>query len=473
MSAKPKLLILSASLLTERILLFTEFTNELKKDFDISIWATSYNDKGLKELWDKKFDDVQQFPAIVPLKVFPHTILKRINEWAWDLSYKPACRISFYKTRRRFDIPWHLKFIFNTFGGIVAGLRMENIFEKCLRGGMLLNYPRSKECEERLKTYTPDLVFSMGYFWTEDQAVVPYFIKKKIPIIAYTTSWDNPFTNSRFIFNYDAYIVWNEQMKKHLQWFYPQTKNIPVYTPGAPQFDILQNPEFRISREQFCEDNGLDPKLPIIMYATGSPNMWDESAPILFLAQKVSEGYFGPVNFLVRPHPMFDSKNLLERFKKFPGRLVVQNTSNASQFGKNRNLNEEATRNWANTFYHSDVVVNISSTSTIDAALLDKPVVNLDFDPDPAQKDSLYIKEANHVWEHFKPVAESGGLWLVENFEQLAEATKAYVNDPSLHREKRRAMAEFIANNMDGKSGLRLAATVKEIYDNLKKGKSK
>jgi len=35
-----------------------------------------------------------------------------------------------------------------------------------------------------------------------------------------------------------------------------------------------------------------------------------------------------------------------------------------------------------NTFRHADVVVNFSSTVAIDAAIFDKPVVNLDFDPE-------------------------------------------------------------------------------------------
>ena len=469
MSGKPKLLILSASLLIERILLFTNFTDELEKDFEITIWATSYKDEGLRELWDRKFKNVQQFPEFKPLKYFPHSILRRINERAWDLRYKPACRISFYEIRRKYQIPAHLKLLYNFFGGIISGLHMEEKFENWLNNKLFLTYKRSAETEDRLKTYTPDLVFSMGYYWTEDQAINPYFINKKIPVIAYTTSWDNVFTNSRFLFNYDAYIVWNDQMKKHVDWFFPQSRNVKVYAPGAPQFDILYREDFRTTREQFCEENGLDPRLPIVMYATGSPNMWDESETIMYLAKKVSEGYFGEVNYLVRPHPMFDAKNLLKRFEKYPGRLVIQKTSDPSGFGKNRNLNEEATRNWANTFYQVDVVVNMSSTSAIDAALLDKPVVNIDFDSSEGGKDERYIKDINHVWEHFKPVAESGGLWLVKDFDELALAVKSYLKDPSLHREKRRAMAEFIANNMDGKSGERLAATVKEIYGNIKK----
>ena len=134
-----------------------------------------------------------------------------------------------------------------------------------------------------------------------------------------------------------------------------------------------------------------------------------------------------------------------------------------------KNQNEEAIKNWVNTFYHLNVLVNISSTAVIDASINGRPVVNLDFDPEPSKRNEQYVKDVNHVWEHFKPVAESGGMWLAKDFNEMVTAIKSYIDDPYLHSEKRREMAKFVSNNMDGKSGARLAACVTDIYSNLQK----
>ena len=118
---------------------------------------------------------------------------------------------------------------------------------------------------------------------------------------------------------------------------------------------------------------------------------------------------------------------------------------------------------WVNTFRHADVVVNLSSTVTIDAAIFDKPVVNLDFDPQPGQADQQLIKDVNHKWNHFKPIAESGGVWLVNDFDEMINAVKVYLKQPNLHREKRRWIAEYVCGHLDGKNSERMADAITDF----------
>ena len=110
-------------------------------------------------------------------------------------------------------------------------------------------------------------------------------------------------------------------------------------------------------------------------------------------------------------------------------------------------------------------MVNLSSTVTVDAAIFDKPVVNLDFDPQPSREDQELIKDINHKWNHFKPIAESGGVWLVNNFDEMAHAVKTYLENPNLHSEKRRWIAEYVCGYLDGKCGERMATAIKEFAE--------
>ncbi|NJM52398.1 MAG: hypothetical protein HC846_02780 [Blastocatellia bacterium] len=53
----------------------------------------------------------------------------------------------------------------------------------------------------------------------------------------------------------------------------------------------------------------------------------------------------------------------------------------------------------------------------------------MDFDPQPGQEDQILIKDVNHSWNHFKPIAESGGIWLVNDFDEMEEAVKTYLKN--------------------------------------------
>jgi hypothetical protein len=87
-------------------------------------------------------------------------------------------------------------------------------------------------------------------------------------------------------------------------------------------------------------------------------------------------------------------------------------------------------------------------------------VVTLDYDPGPTGSDDALIKDINHVWTHFKPVAESGGVWLSKSPAETLEAVRAYLAHPELHRERRRWIAEYVCGYTDGRCGERLAEAI-------------
>jgi CDP-glycerol glycerophosphotransferase (TagB/SpsB family) len=125
-----------------------------------------------------------------------------------------------------------------------------------------------------------------------------------------------------------------------------------------------------------------------------------------------------------------------------------------------RSQDEIQIKEWVNTFRHANVVINLSSTVAVDAAILDKPVVNLDYDPEPGQPNLALVKDVNHTWTHFKPIAESGGLWLVNRPEETVEAVKTYLANAGLHRNQRRWIAEYVCQHLDGHSGERMAEAI-------------
>ena len=118
---------------------------------------------------------------------------------------------------------------------------------------------------------------------------------------------------------------------------------------------------------------------------------------------------------------------------------------------------EGAIAEWVNTVRHADVVIQLASTMAIDAALFDRPVINLDFDPQPGGPNQQMVREVNRRWNHFAPITRSGGLLPVQSIEEMIAATEQYLRTPDLHRAERRWIVDFVCGPADGQAGRRMA----------------
>lgn len=450
--------LLSSSLLTERIFLYSSFIDGLAGRLEAELWTTS--EKNLHYQEESLSDNltVRGFPAVKPFKQFPYTYLRRLNEYVWDYRLKPPSRMGMIKEMRDRNTRFHIRTLYVP-ARILAVMKVEQALEDWLEG-FLLTYPRSPESKQRLEASRPDLVLSTGSFRFEEPAVAAEARKLGIPTLAFITSWDNPSTKNRMVYKYDGYLVWSEMMKQDMNHFFADSRQVPVYITGAPQFDVFFQRRFEESRESFCARYGLLPDKPIILYAMGSPNLFIEQASILYLARSVARGDLGDVQLLIRPHPLHDRGLDAALFGEFRPRVMIQDNGQGGLSVPTRAQTFQNIHDWVNTFRHCALMVNLSSTAAIDAAIFDKPVVNLDYDPEPGQSRQRLVKEINHTWTHFKPIAESGGMLLVESDEEMVEAVRAYLADPGLHREERRRMALMVCGYLDGRCGERMVDAI-------------
>lgn len=450
------ILLLSTSLLVDRVLRYSGLIDRLQQNrANVEIWNSSADAEdgaGRSKITSRPF------PEVRPFRELRHNFPRRLNEFVWDYRYKLPSRESLMRHVRNTNMPWQIRTLKGP-ARLLAWCHAERALESALER-WLTSYPRSVEAGQRLMDNQPDVIVSTGPFQFEQPAVVSVAKALDTPVMAYIPSWDNISTKNRMVFKYDGYIVWNEQAKSELHEFYPHSKNVPVYVVGAPQFDVLRQERFFQTREEFCAYQGLDPGLPVIVYAIGSPNFLNEQPGAVFLAKRIADGELGKVQMLVRPHPIHDNAEMKGLFSPYGPLVKLQVSKNAGKDLNKRSQDEGQVVEWINTFRHADVVVNLSSTVVIDAAIFDTPVVNLDFDPQPGQPDQQLIKEINHTWPHFKPVAESGGVTLVNDPDEMVEAVRTYLAHPELHREERRLMAERVCGYVDGKCGERMADAI-------------
>lgn len=456
--AAPRVVVLTSSLLTDRMLLYTRFLDALEAGVSATVWATTVREDRFRGLWDVASADVERFPAVRPFREFPYNYLRRLNEYVWDYRQRPPSRLSMMRHVRDKSRARHIQAL-KLPARVLARLRVERSLEDWLER-LLLAFPRSPEALERLRSLRPAALLTTGPFRYDEPAVVAAAKSLGIPTLALITSWDNLSTKARLVLKYDGYLLWSEQMRRELLHFYPATCRVPSYVIGAPQFDAFFQPRFQRSREDFCATQGLDPRRPVIVYALGSPNFLREHHGASYLAKRVAKGDLGDVQLLIRPHPVFDNGLEAEELRGISSRVIVQRTGAAGAALTERSQDERQITEWVNTFRHADVLVNLSSTVVIDAAIFDRPIVNLNYDPEPGQPNQALVKDANHRWTHFKPVAESGGVWLVNDPEEMVEAVRGYLEHPELHRTQRGWIVEYVCGRPDGCAGERMAQAV-------------
>ncbi len=460
-SQNPKFLLLTSSLLVDRVFLYTNLIESLAELGSVNVWATSLTDSQNNSIWNKNRATVEKFPPVLPFKPFPYIYLRRLNEYVWDYRHQIPSRVSVTEHVRDKEQMFRVRAL-KAPARFLAMCRAEKILENKLEK-LLLSYPRSDEAERRLKEMQPSVIVSTGAFQFEQPAIFAAAKKLGIPTLAYIPSWDNVTTKNRMVFNYDGYLVWSEQIKKELHEIYPLTRQKPIYVVGAPQYDVFRQEKFFQTREDFCREQNLQPDTPIIVYAIGSPNFLKEHHGAVEIAERISRGELGRVQMLVRPHPIHDNAELHSIFDKYAPNVRLQQTHNAGKSLVEKSQDERQIIEWINTFRHAAVVVNLSSTVTIDAAIFDVPVVNLDFDPQPGHADNRLIYDINHRWNHFKPVAESGGVWLVKDFNELSYAVKTYLKNPSLHHAGRKWVVQYVCEFLDGRCGERMSRAVGEF----------
>lgn len=308
--------------------------------------------------------------------------------------------------------------------------------------------------------YKPDLVFYTTIY-SKDVCVEIAAKQHGVKACAFILSWDNPTTKGPFPVRPDRAIIWNNVMRDELMRFHGFPPE-DLFVSGPPQFDIYTDPSPYATREEFFRKWGLDPKKKLITYTTGTPGMLPfEHEIVELLYGKIKGGAFKePCQLMVRLHPK-DVYDVYKRFENLPD-LVLQTAGRRGKTNDSWNPTREDMYGLAETMTHSDVVVNIASTITIDAACFDTPVVNLAFD---GFSTKPYEKSCKRYYNfnHYKRIVETGGITIANTIEETVQQIQRYLDNPALEAEGRARIREEQCYRLDGKSGERIGRYLIEL----------
>jgi hypothetical protein len=317
--------------------------------------------------------------------------------------------------------------------------------------------------------YRPDLVVvSRVLNFSMDYPVMKRAQVEGIPVVVLVSSWDNFTSKGFFAFDVDRLVVWNEVMKEEAVdlFFYDPEK---VLISGIPRYDVFFAKERVREKGVFFDEIGLDPCKKLITYATGSNTTglspYDSNTPepeiAEYIADAIADGRIPGAHLLVRLHPQAAPA----QYERIQARqdVTVQIPGQKSSF-VDRLFTKDDDQVFAELMIHSDVVVNLFSTVTLDSVACNTPVICVNFDirgPRPL----LHSVKRYGQFDHNAKLAATGCVRLADSPEILLGMIVRYLEDPSLDAEARQRAIERYCVFTDGASGVRVGKFILEILD--------
>jgi len=375
----------------------------------------------------------------VPRWQFPG-IQSVLAQWLYDWNYfalwqmkKPSTAeiiIQWEKENRR------LRYCFNYLGGwLVQALRRRRSDTDILR-----DIAYFLGIKEQLRKFDAVLVSSTDL--PKDQLIAYACLKNKVPLICIVHSWDNLPGRGLLAAVPDKLLVWNKSMVKDAV----ELLNVPkerVVVVGGPQYETYRRLSKLTSYDEFSQRLDIPSETKIITYTAGVEWVYPEEQLLIEkLILEINRGRFGKAILIIRLHPT-DERTRIYRDHYGSTFLPVRLDEADAGFAA---MNIGATgapdsvANFVEIMQFSDVVLNVASTTTLDAILFDTPVVCPYFNfniPDDAYNAVSKLYNTHH----YKEVTESGAIYLPRSFVQLVSDVEEAILFPERRRNKRRELA--------------------------------
>ena len=301
-----------------------------------------------------------------------------------------------------------------------------------------------------INKYSPAMIFSTDIQNENDVSLMQDARTKGIPILGMVRSWDNMTQRTCRIFP-DRLLVGSVTVKDEVLKFhrYSEEKIIIV---GNPHYDrYLRAP--LTPKEKFFKNLGLNPSRRLIFYnPIGDPIIHFNDA------DKYIMKILGEIDAQILVRLPTNLPVNLDNFST-PKNMIIDRPG--FSFKKDDMRSQEITKEdddrLIDSLYYSDVVISGPSTVCLDAALLDKPIITVDFYPTQRHFfDGVYA----YQYEHMKKLLATQGVHHAQSKEDFLTQINKYINDRELDKEGRKKIRLLWFSHTDGKSSERLVEEI-------------
>ncbi len=317
----------------------------------------------------------------------------------------------------------------------------------------------------QLRAVAPDLLWSVGGVVRQrDRSYVLAARDLGIPVAASIQNLDT--LTSYFISaTYDHYLVWSETMRDRLLRLYPHVGSTRVTIAGAPRFDLHRRSSRFRSRRETLSGFGMPPDAHYYLYATSvSALAPDEPALVAELVARMRrDDLLRKAWLVVRLHPGEGSP----RWEAVLGgaeRVVLSPAWSAEPDADGWILSmPDDESGLVSSLRHAAACLNIASTITLDAAVLDRPVIGIEFGREASGPTEILYEE--FYADHYVPLVRSGGLRLAHDWEELRGLMQCAMAHPTQDRERRAQMVRRECGVVDGHAADRVATAIRRLVE--------
>ena len=330
---------------------------------------------------------------------------------------------------------------------------------------------------ELFERYRPDLVVTSGPGWFINDAIVLREARRhRVPSVAVVLSWDNPTTKGYRGADPDHVVAWSGRMVEQLV-RHQDLRRDRIVVGGVPHFDHYASSSELPGREQLFGELGLDPDRRLILYATSTPGAYGHNVMVAqTLARAIEEDRLGaPAQLVVRLHPIHfrvDREPRLEAYERLVEQYPNVRLDLPEILSDSLRCDMPASdgERLGALLARCDVLVNVFSTTSLEAFLLDRPVATVSPTAHLSEGSANDAGEASaapyRAWQEFAHLEElvgSGAARIAQSMPELVDVVRAYLADPSLDREQRLHVARRECGPTDGRSGERIGNYLLEL----------
>ena len=320
------------------------------------------------------------------------------------------------------------------------------------------------------------LISSIGY--GIDIAFMNSARRNKCKIISIPHSWDNSSTTGYRGVLPDRVITWNDNMTKEIEIFHDVPKD-HIYTGGIAHWDTyFTHQNLFYDRKDFFKKHMLDANLKLLFYAMSAPKHFERRFDVIqgILHAIKSNSIHPKAQLLIRFHPNHLQQcgtqvSLRQEYQSLMNQIETE-YGNYVKFWipKVPHLNETTSLAMTDMFEmaegiaNCDIVVQEYSTLILEAAVFDKPVINI----------SMYNwrqglpSSTFELFTHLQHILSYGSLRTAKTFDEFTEITNEYLHDPHTDSENRKLLRMHETDKNKGHAG---ASIGKYILDFIAQNK--
>ena len=303
--------------------------------------------------------------------------------------------------------------------------------------------------------HKPDLVFAPNLFKRFDRDVLREAKRQQVKSVGMVMNWDH--LDKYFLpFHPNKFLAQSDQTK-FFALKYQRYNDNEVEVVGYPYLDFVLDKKYAVSRNELLKQLGFPENSKYILYVAGSMYCPDEPDVIEKMLEWADKKELGEdVRFVIRPYPGGRGRDLDFDIKKFEG---FENHPRVSFSKEKFWIDAERSAYFMNMMRHASAIIAVYSTSALEAAALDRPILTTAFDGYKQRPFHRSVRRFE-LREHFGDLLKTGGLRSIYGFPELLFSLKDYLKDDTIDAEKREAMRQRVIYKTDGKSTERVLKNI-------------